>query len=147
MTLKSKQLVVRALTVALGAATFLSAERASAATVFNVTGTFTDASTISGSLTIDVTAGQVDAVDVTYLGVNYTNIFVQGTGTGSTAPGQIPVPIYYGVITGIPYPFIDLAFRGTSAVNSLIGYAGGDLCSIHSPCGPDQQGFFWVSDY
>jgi hypothetical protein len=127
--------------------TCLSVEPASAATVFDLTGTFTDASTISGSLTIDVTAGHVDAVNVTYLGVNYTNILVQGTGTGSTAPGQTPVPIYYGVITGIPYPFIDLAFRGTSAVNSLVGYAGGDLCSFDAPCGPDEEGFFWASDY
>src|SRR5260221_8861404 len=148
MTMKSKRLVVCTLTVALGAATtLLAAEHASASTVFDVTGTFTDASTISGSLTIDVTAGHVDAVNVTYLGVNYTNILVQGTGFGSTAPGQIPVPIYYGVITGIPYPFIDLAFRGTSAVNSLVGYVGGALCSVDAPCGPDEQGFFWVGDY
>jgi hypothetical protein len=120
---------------------------ARAATVFDLTGTFTDASTISGRLTIDVTAGHVDAVDVTYLGINYTNILVQGTGTGNTAPGHTPVPIYYGVITGIPYPFIDLAFRGTSAVDSLVGYAGGALCSFDAPCGPDDEGLFWATAY
>ena len=128
-------------------ASLSAAERSSAATVFDLTGTFTDASTISGTLTIDVTAGVVDAVNVTYLGINYTNILVQGTGTGQTTPGHTPIPIYYGVITGIPYPFIDLAFQGTSAVSSLVGYAGGGLCSFDAPCGPDDEGLFWATAY
>src|SRR5258708_6448228 len=150
MTLKSKRLLVSALTVALGAATtFLSAEHASASTVFAVTGTFTDASTFSGTFTIDLTTGHVDAANVSYLGATYATILVQGTGTGNTAPGQTPVPVYYGVDIGVTFgfPFVALAVPQTSAVSPYIGYAGGALCSIDSPCGPDEEGGFWVSAY
>jgi hypothetical protein len=144
MTVKSRRLAASALIVALGAATiFLSADRVSAATIFDVTGTFADASTISGTLTIDLTTGHVDAANVSYLGATYATILVQGSDT------HTPVPVYYGVNIGVNFgfPFLALAVPQTSAANPYIGYVGGALCSVDSQCGPDQNGDFWVSAY
>jgi hypothetical protein len=149
MKSKLNRAVISGLAVAwLGVTTiFLSVEPARAATVFDLTGTFTDSSTIAGTFTIDLTTGQVDAVNVTYLGVNYTSILGQNVFTGLTASGQTPIPVSYDVAFGSFYPFVDLAIRGTSAPASLISYAGGQLCSFDASCGPDQEGNFWASAY
>jgi hypothetical protein len=46
-----------------------SVEAVHASTVFDLAGTFEDGSTISGTISIDVTTGHADGAHVTYLGV------------------------------------------------------------------------------
>src|SRR5262245_42480362 len=38
-----------------------------------------------------------------------------------------------------------VGIRGTSAIDSLIAYAGGILCSVSDHCGPDQTGPTYAS--
>jgi hypothetical protein len=119
-------------------------------TIFDVAGTFIDATTVSGTLTINLTTGQIDAVTLLYGGDTYSTILLQEAFTGGTAPGQTPVPVSYLVDIGSSasaLPRIDLGIPGTSAVDSLVSYAGGSLCSVTALCGPDQQGIFWVSGF
>ena len=58
-------------------------------TVFNLTGTFTDSSTISGTVTIDVTFGIVDSANLLYMGNTYSTIQSQIQFTGITPSGFI----------------------------------------------------------
>ena len=47
-------------------------------------------------------------------------------------------------------PRIDLGIPGTSAVDSLISYTGGNVCVLvgtAGTCGPDQAGNTWYSDF
>ncbi len=122
---------------------------ARADTVFDLTGTFNDGTTVSGTLTIDLTIGQIDAANLIYGSNTYSTILLQQPFTGITAPSQTPVPVSYLVHIGISssFPRIDLAIPGTSAVNSLVSYAGGSLCSFSAPCGPDQSGIRWASAF
>jgi hypothetical protein len=119
-------------------------------TVFDLTGTFADGTTVSGTLTIALTIGQIDAANLIYGGNTYSTILLQQPFTGNTAPGQTPVPVDYSVFIGISssiLPRIDLGIPGTSAVDSLVSYAGGSLCSTSAVCGPDQSGFTWASAF
>jgi hypothetical protein len=123
---------------------------ARADTIFNVAGTFIDATTISGTFTINLTTGQIDAVNLLYGGGTYSTILLQQAFTGATAPGQTPVPLAYLVHIGSStstLPRIDLAMPGTSAVDSLVSYAGGSLCSTSANCGPDQLGISYASAF
>jgi hypothetical protein len=123
---------------------------ARADTVFDLTGTFADGTTVSGTLTIDLTIGQIDAASLIYGGNPYSTILLQQPFTGITAPGQTPVPVSYLVHIGISssmLPRIGLGIPGTSAVDSLVSYAGGSLCSTSAVCGPDQSGSTWASDF
>jgi hypothetical protein len=119
-------------------------------TVFDLTGTFADGTTVSGTLTIALTIGQIDAANLIYGGNTYSTILLQQPFTGITAPGQTPVPVSYLVHIGISssiLPRIDLGIPGTSAIDSLVSYAGGSLCSTSAVCGPDQSGFTWASAF
>jgi hypothetical protein len=123
---------------------------ARADTVFNLIGTFADSTTVSGTLTIDLTIGQIDAANLIYGGNTYSTILLQQPFTGNTAPGQTPVPVAYSVFIGISssiLPRIDLGIPGTSAVDSLVSYAGGSLCSTSANCGPDQLGITYASAF
>jgi hypothetical protein len=123
---------------------------ARADTVFNLTGTFADGTTVSGTLTIDLTTGHIDAANLIYGGNTYSTILLQQPFTGNTAPGQTPVPVDYSVFIGISssiLPRIDLGIPGTSAVDSLVSYAGGSLCSTSANCGPDQLGITYASAF
>ena len=127
-----------------------SVEPARAATVFSLTGTFEDSSTVSGTLTIDVVAGLIVGANLSYLGSTYSTLLSQGPFSGDTAPGQTPVPVSYVVRVGASAaltPRIDVAMLGTSAVDSLVSYAGGGICDVDDPCGPDQMGLHWASAY
>jgi hypothetical protein len=126
----------------------LNVESVRADAVFDLTGTFDDGSTVSGTFTIDLTTGHVDAINVLFKGVTYTTVLLQESFTGNTTAGQTPVPVAYHVAFGsLSLPLIDPFIRGTSAPDSLIGYLGGPLCSVSTPCGPDQQGNFWIGTY
>lgn len=139
---------------ALLATLLVGVQTASAAdTVFTLSGTFFDSSTVSGTFTINVTTGVVTASSLSYGGQTYTDIltgpFAQGPFTGSTSSGQTPVPVGYAVDTGISsdLPRLDFLIPGTSAVDSLVGYLGGSLCSLNTLCGPDQVGNSWVGAF
>ncbi len=131
----------------------LSVEPSRADTVFDLTGMFADSSTVSGSLTINLTTGQIDAANLSYGGATYSTILGQGPFTGNTTSGQTPVPVDYFVDIGSSaslLPRIDLGIPGTSAVDSLISYTGGNVCVLvgtAGTCGPDQAGNTWYSDF
>jgi PA domain len=136
---------VLASTVALSIAAPVRAD-----TIFDLTGTFADSTTVSGTLTIDLTTGHIDAANLIYGGNTYSTILLQQPFTGNTAPGQTPVPVSYNVFIGISssiLPRIDLGIPGTSAVDSLVSYAGGSLCSTSANCGPDQLGITYASAF
>jgi hypothetical protein len=122
-------------------------------TVFTLSGTFFDSSAVSGTFTINVTTGVVTASSLSYGGQTYTDILTgplaQGPFTGVTNSGQTPVPVGYAVDTGISsdLPRLDFLIPGTSAVDSLVGYLGGSLCSLNTQCGPDQAGNTWVGAF
>ena len=105
---------------------------AHADTIFNVTGTFNDGATLSGTITINTTAGMVTALDLTTTETGamgpYTGIGGQG-GTG-TAPN------YYYVFTNMSGYSLDLYFP----VSTLVGYAGSSLCGLAAPCDYDTTG-------
>jgi hypothetical protein len=122
--------------------------------VFNASGTFTDNSTFSGTISIDVTSGSVTAVDLYYFdpAVPTHVIYAQGPFTGDTCCGETPRPVDYEVdvpqFAQDPLHYtLQLAIKSTSAADSLVGYTGGHLCALTSECGPDAEGFPWVSDY
>jgi LPXTG-motif cell wall-anchored protein len=130
----------------------LSFSPARAATVFDLTGTFADNSTISGTVTIDTTfsPGSVDAVDLLYLGSHYTTIQSQGTFTGSTPSGFIPNQVGYLVDIGTSsstFPSIHLLIPGIPNPVFLTDYPGGPLCSADFPCGPDRSGITYATAF
>jgi hypothetical protein len=140
----------------------LSFSPARADTVFDLTGTFTSSAvppsvltTVSGTLTINLTTGIVDAANLSYLGNTYSTILTgpglaQGPFTGGTDAGQTPVPVGYLVDIGssaASTPRIEVLIKGTSSADSLVSYAGGPLCSLDAFCGPDQVGVFWISGF
>src|SRR5258708_38122009 len=71
-----KSLKLSALGVWLGVtAICLSFSPAGADTIFNLTGTFTDGTTVSGTVTINVTfPGVVDSANLSYMGSSYSTI-------------------------------------------------------------------------
>ena len=69
--------------------------------VFDLTGMFANSSTVSGSLTINLTTGQIDAANLSYGGATYSTILGQGPFTGNTTSGQTPVPVDYFVDIGM----------------------------------------------
>jgi hypothetical protein len=117
---------------------------AHADTVFDTTGTFFGGTTFSGTLTIDLVTGNVDIANLVYGGATYSTIQSQGSVTenGTT--------LGYGVFIGTSasnLPSIHLLIPGTSAVDSLVSYAGGPLCSSNDLCGPDTLGNYWVTGF
>jgi hypothetical protein len=147
--MKSKRLGLAGALFA-GAIALSPAAPAWADAIFDLTGAFADSTTVSGMLTINLTTGVIDAANLLYSGNAYSTILLQEPFSGSTAPGQTPVPVGYGVFigsSGSTVPRIDLLIPGTSAVDSLVSYAGGSLCSLAAVCGPDQQGNTFVGAF
>lgn len=140
------------LSLSLAAAFLFGARPAAADTVdiFGVSGIFTDGTSVAGTITIDVTDGLITAANVLYGGKTYSDILSQGAFFGGTNPGKTPVPVDYVVdlgTTSSSLPRIDFGIDGTSLIDSLLGYAGGNLASVDDPGGPDQQGTSWVSSF
>jgi len=140
------------LSLSLVSAVLFGVNRASADTieVFSLSGTFADSSTVSGTLTIDVTDGLITAAHLTYGGQTYADILLQQAFFGGTNSGQTPVPVDYEVnvgTTSASLPRLDFGIAGTSAIDSLIGYTGGTLASLDALGGPDQQGTLWYSAF
>jgi len=116
--------------------------------VFDLSGTFTGDSTVSGTVTIDVSNGTITAVDLSYEGQTYTYIQTQGAFFGATGS---TMPVSYGFDAGVSstlqVPQLSFGIPGTSAIDSLVGYTGGSLCSLDALCGPDSYGNYWESDF
>jgi hypothetical protein len=118
--------------------------------LFDLTGQYTDGSTVSGTIAIDVATGVITATDLSYGGQTYTDIQTQGAFFGLTESGETPIPVSYGYNVGSSsstLPQLSFAFPGTTAVDSLIGYNGGTLCALETLCGPDQEGYTWESSF
>jgi hypothetical protein len=147
-----KSVKLSALGVWLGVtAICLSFSPAGADTIFNLTGTFTDGTTVSGTVTIDVTfPGVVDSANLSYMGNSYSTIQSQVQFTGSTQPGAISNQVGFLVDIGTSssqFPSIHLIIEGNPQPIFLAGYAGGPVCSVDHPCGPDQQGSTYASGF
>jgi hypothetical protein len=113
-------------------------------TTFNLTGIFTDGTTVSGTVTIDVTfPGFVESVNLSYLGNPYSTIQSQLQFSGNTPPGQISNQVGFLVDIGTSstqFPSIHLLIEGNPEPIFLARYPGGPVCSVDHPCGPDAQG-------
>ena len=107
------------------------AAHADTITTFDFAGTF-DLGTASGTVAIDTTTGAVQTIDLTFptlsseAGVPSTMSESYGppqnfTEIGETWIGQPGVNYYAGISVDIP-------------VASLVGYAGGNICSLDNPC-------------
>jgi hypothetical protein len=120
-------------------------------TIFNLTGTFTDGTSVSGTVTIDVTfPGFVESANLSYMGNSYSTIQSQVQFTGSTEPGAISSQVAFGVNIGTSssqFPSIHLLIEGHPEPIFLAGYAGGPVCSVDHQCGPDQQGIMYASGF
>jgi hypothetical protein len=140
--------VVLASTVALPIAVPAGADTI---TTFNLTGTFADDTTVSGTVTIDVTfPGFVESVNLSYMGNSYSTIQSQEQFTGNTQTGAIPSQVGYLVDIGTSssqFPSIHLLIEGDPNPIFLAGYAGGPVCSVGHQCGPDQEGFTFASGF
>jgi hypothetical protein len=92
------------------------------ASVFQADGLFADGSTLGGTLTIDTNVGAVTASDLT----------ISGAGTFSTIVFQqnFGSPLGYSVIADNDIGTEEFSFG--LVTDSLVGYAGGDLCSESS---------------
>jgi hypothetical protein len=90
---------------------------ADAISVFDVSGTFGDGSTLQGTLDIDVISGDATAINVLADGIHITNVI-------ETTPNN-PTPSLTTIFTSAEdvYAHLFLAFP----VADLIGYAGGKL--------------------
>jgi hypothetical protein len=149
-----KSLKLSALGVWLGVtAICLSFSPASAdiISIFNLTGTFTDGTTVSGTVTIDVTfPGFVESANLSYLGNPYSTIQSQVQFTGNTPPNQISNQVGFLVDIGTSstqFPSIHLLIEGNPEPIFLAGYPGGPVCSVDHPCGPDAQGTTYASSF
>jgi hypothetical protein len=149
-----KSLKLSALGVWLGVtAICLSFSPASAdiISIFNLTGTFTDGTAVSGTVTIDVTfPGFVESANLSYLGNSYSTIQSQVQFSGNTQMGAIPSQVGYLVDIGTSssqFPSIHLLIEGSPNPIFLAGYAGGPICSVVHQCGPDNEGGTWTGGF
>jgi hypothetical protein len=117
-------------------------------TGFQLTGTFLDSTTVTGTFTVDTTAGVVLSADFLYLGQTFNTILNQFPFDCCADPNSLPVG--YALFVGSSnqnLPAIHFLLSGTTANDSLVGYAGGNVCSNNIACGPDSDGNFWESAY
>lgn len=119
----------------LALAILLCASGAYAQTVFNVSGSFIDGPTLGGTITINTATGVVTAVNLT-LSAPYAGAYtvIDSQGWNGTYFG-IPVSTAANP-TGLPQ--INLLLPPST----LVGYAGGTVCSNSVPCTHISSGFF-----
>ncbi len=115
---------------------------------FQLTGTFLDSTSVSGAFTVDTAAGVVLSADFLYLGQTFNTILAQFPFDCCNDPNSLPVGYGLWVGTGNQdFPALRFMLEGTSAKDSLVGYAGGNVCSDNQACGPDSDQNFWESSY
>jgi hypothetical protein len=103
---------------------------------FNVSGVFTNDTTVTGTFEINTTTGTLDSGDLSYLGQNFNvldDVYPYG-----------PQDDYIELIStsGGEYPALFFGISG----ESLVGFTGGILCSDTSPCGGGVSVYFPTSD-
>lgn len=140
-----RHIIVLSLAGALGvvSAQAKSIPAVSTSTVFNVTGTFTDNATLSGTIDINTTTGTVTGGDLTVSTVSpaFTILGAQGTGSHSDyfadfTNGAGGFPTISGTVApsiAVAVDSLDIYFDAAT----LIGYTGGALCSTAGNCSTD----------
>ena len=101
------------------------AARADVVKTFDVSGLFDNLSTVTGTLTVDITSGTVQGANATYLGQSYTMVDYAGYDNSANAF------VYFQSQASATYPVIILGLNGTT---SLVDYSGGLLCSEANLC-------------
>lgn len=98
--------------------------RADTMETFDLSGTFTNNTTVSGTVVIDTTTGVVDSAVLSYLGMNFDVLFSQRAdpGIGAYAFGVSPDS----------EPSFEIALG--IAESSLVGFDGALLCSTTHTC-------------
>jgi PEP-CTERM motif len=94
--------------------------RADVMETFDVTGTFTDNTTVSGTVIIDTTTGVFESGDLSYLGESFDVLVL----TEDDSAGDAFV-FELSTSSG-PIPRLVMGIVG----DNLIGYSGGPLCSL-----------------
>ena len=105
--------------------------RADNVETFDVSGTFTDSTTVSGTVVIDTTTGVFESGNLTYLGMTFDNLY--------DADSQ-PPDLYQFVLTETAAggaPLLNMGIVG----DSLVGFNGGPLCSEDELCNGDTSAY------
>jgi hypothetical protein len=148
--MKSKFLSVTKYILILGIALFVAGlTPAHADTIFNISGTFFDGPTLTGTMSVNTATGVIDSASFTvtspHESVTYTMQVILDNGTGFSGA------VFSGTLPG------DLALifatSPSGSLGSLIGYTGGSICSGSGACGGvnesfvnfDGLGLFWES--
>jgi len=124
--------ITRLLTIA--GLVFGYAAGATAGTIFTLSGTLTDDTTVTGALNIDTLLGTVDAVSLFVQddpGDTFDNVFAQTSGAGA----YFEITSTMANPTGLPALYLLIP------PGSLVGYSGGDLAT-----GPTGSEFVNASD-
>jgi len=119
-----------------------------AVTQFALNGTFLDNTTVTGTFGVDTITGTVLTANFLYNGQTFSTVLFQFPFDCCADPNSLPVG--YGLAVGTTssvLPALRFLLSGTTAVDSLVGYTGGNVCSDTLPCGPDSDGNFWESGY
>jgi hypothetical protein len=103
--------------------------RADVASTFNVSGTFTDSTTVSGTVVINTTTGVFESGDLSYQGQTYNVTEFAGSEPGLFA-------FFLSTSSG-NFPRMAFAFVGSS----LVGFDGGPLCSFADECNGEESSF------
>ena len=100
------------------------AHLATAATlIFNANGIFADGALMSGTITIDTTAGAATAVNINVTAPDALNLaFIQFQNVVTPTAYELQLGA-----TSVGLPNLDLALPTSGSVNPLIGYTGGSL--------------------
>jgi PEP-CTERM motif len=99
--------------------------RADNVETFDVSGTFTDSTTVSGTVVVDTTTGVFESGNLTYLGTDY-DVLYDAASLPSSGAYQFVLTTGSGL-----NPSLDFALVGSS----LVGFDGGPLCSVTDVCG------------
>jgi hypothetical protein len=91
---------------------------------FNLSGTFTDNTTIAGTVVIDTTTGVLESGNLSYLGGAYNVLDFAGPD-----PAQGAYAFTLSTSAGT-FPELEFGIMGSS----LVGFNGGPLCAIGSLC-------------
>ena len=126
--------------LALAVALASAPARADVIRVFEANGVFEDGVALGGTITIDVTAGEVTAADLLLsapISAEVTGI----AGTGEFGGGVIQT-FFTSAGPGNPFPVIVLGFL----TPSLVGYGGGPLASVAMPQGGAASDYIAAAD-
>ncbi len=110
-------------------------------TVFNAQGSFVDGATLSGTITMDTTAGTITGVHLLASGPDNLDLTNLG---GYNGPNPLQAN-YYGIAVVTPTSYLPQIALGLDTT-TLMGYAGGDLFSRVYASGVYGPSFIQQSD-